>query len=129
MRTTRIVNETDTSYEALASWENEGGANNHRMMDRPNNDPELARASFKDEELIRLQTHVIALENLVTALLATAPKNVFASVCCLADLVSPEPGNSPYRFDNNASMQMVHIIRRAEFIRINSSSLVQGMSL
>lgn len=116
--------ETNASQAALASWENEGGADRHLPANPPNDS--AGRRTTVDPakaDIAQLQIRVVALENLVTALLAAAPVGVVTMVRDLTELVSPKLGH----LTMHAATQMVHTIQRAEFIRMNSSPFIQAV--
>lgn len=96
---------------ALLRWENEGGSpNDDASSQRLGSDasvPELTNA-----ELVRLQIRVIALENLIVALLADASAEQLAKVREIGVSISPRPGVE-HRLTADATAQMEHLARRA----------------
>jgi hypothetical protein len=103
---------------ALARWENEGGAG----PDGPQEAPLLsfmARAAPKlsNAELVQLQVRVIALENLVIALLSQASPQQLERIREMAGYISPRPGFTPHALTLHAAAQIVHLAERASRLR------------
>ncbi|CAM5797346.1 hypothetical protein [Rhizobacter fulvus] len=69
-----------------------------------------------DAEVVQLQIRVIALENLVIALLANAPQATRGQARELADYISPRPGFTQHRSTLHAANQMAHLIERAHHL-------------
>jgi len=70
--------------------------------------PELTNA-----ELVQLQVRVIALENLVIALLSQASPQQLGLVREMATYISPRAGFTPHRLTIHAAAQIVHLAERA----------------
>ena len=68
-------------------------------------------------ELVQLQTRVIALENLVVALLAQGTLGQLELARKMAAYISPRPGATPHPLTIHAAAQMVHFVERAEQFR------------
>ena len=64
-------------------------------------------------ELVQLQTRVIALENLVIALLAQAPASQLALARDMAVFIAPRPGATQHPLTIHAAAQMVHLVERS----------------
>ncbi len=96
--------------QALARWDNEGGA--IPAPDESNagtsNAPPLTNA-----EVVQLQVRVIALENLVIALLAGASQAQRELVRDMATYISPRPGFTRHPLTLHAAGQMLHLVERA----------------
>jgi hypothetical protein len=103
---------------ALSSWDNEGGAlapiANHPPLDKL---PELTNA-----ELVQLRIRVIALENLVMALLAEGSDKQINAAREMATYISPRPGFTQHPLTVQAAKHMNDITERAFSFR-NASSL------
>lgn len=101
--------------KSLARWENEGGGDGqqpfHGATSAGRTDVALTNA-----ELVQLQIRVIALEGLVTALLAGAPEEVSTLARELAVSIFPRAGCTPHHLTIHASSQMVHLAQRAELL-------------
>ena len=73
-------------------------------------------------ELVQLQIRVIALESLVTALLAGSTDHTSNLALDLAAYISPRPGSTPHRLTVHAAAQMVHLVERSSLFRSDSSA-------
>ncbi|WP_439112998.1 hypothetical protein [Hydrogenophaga sp.] len=75
----------------------------------PSDEPALTNA-----ELVQLRVRVIALENMVIALLANAPPSQQALAREMADYISPRPGYTPHAVTMHAADQMRSLVDRAD---------------
>lgn len=103
---------------ALSRWDNEGGAG----PDGPREAPVRANDSsavpqLSNAELVQLQVRVIALENVLIALLSQATERQLDLVREMADYISPRPGFTPHPLTIHAAAQMVHLAERAGHFR------------
>lgn len=105
---TRAVDPVDRRRRALSSWENEGGATAHTQPDADVEVPELTNA-----ELVHLRIRVIALENLVIALLANDSDRQLTVAREMAAYISPRPGFTPHPLTLQAADHMVELVERA----------------
>ena len=102
----------------LSRWDNEGGAGpcgpkeSTRLDSAASDIPELTNT-----ELVQLRIRVIALENLVIALLADAPGRQLDLVREMAAYISPRPDSASHPLTIHAATQMVHLIERAAHFR------------
>lgn len=100
--------------KALSRWENEGGAGVDSGQGRagpfqvPPYPPPLTNA-----ELAQLHIRVIALEGLVTALLADASDSQLDLVRDMAAYITPRPGFTDHPMTIRAAAQMVDLVERA----------------
>lgn len=95
--------------EALSTWVNEGGAS----PDETHVDiPELTNA-----ELVHLRVRVIALENLLIALLAEGSDRQLEVAREMATYILPRPGFTQHRLTITAARQMSDMVSRAEHFR------------
>ncbi|MDO9091621.1 MAG: hypothetical protein Q8R98_25570 [Rubrivivax sp.] len=105
---------TDPRRLALSRWENEGGAESGRQdgastgVQAPADVPPLTNA-----ELVQLQVRVIALENLVVALLNDASDRQLDLVRDMAAYIRPRPGFTPHRLTIHAAAEMISLVDRA----------------
>ena len=67
-------------------------------------------------ELVQLQVRVIALENLVIALLTGAPDQTLGIARALATDISPRDGHTPHLLTIHAAELMVHLVERAALV-------------
>lgn len=98
---------------ALSRWENEGGSGVEGATPAPgagsSDGPDLANA-----ELVQLRVRVIALENLVIALLAEAPARQRTLVREMATYISPRSGFTPHPLTLRAADEMLSLVDRAD---------------
>ena len=104
---------------ALSRWNNEGGAGlggrvhpGAGTADEPFDVPPLTNA-----ELVQLQIRVIALENVVMALLAEASDRQLELVREMAVHISPRPGSTPHRLTIHAAARMGGLVDGAAHFR------------
>lgn len=88
---------------ALSRWDNEGGAQPEQL-----NTPDLSNT-----DLVQLRVRVIALENLVIALLANGPVGTHSVVREMATYISPRPGFTQHPLTLQAATQMMQLVDRA----------------
>ncbi len=102
----------------LSRWDNEGGVGPcgpkeiTRLGSAASDIPELTNT-----ELVQLRIRVIALENLVIALLADAPGQQIDLVRAMAAHISPRPDSAPHPLTIHAARQMVQLVDRAAYFR------------
>ena len=96
--------------QALSRWDYEGGAG----PDHPGFPAAEAAPSLTNAELVQLQIRVIALENLVLALLAKASNEQLALVREIGASIFPRPGVTMHRLTVHAAAQMEHMVLRAQ---------------
>jgi hypothetical protein len=98
----------------LSRWENEGGAVCGALptptMDLPGS---KGAPKLIDAELVQLRIRVIALENLVIALLAEAPQSQLERVREMATYISPRPGFTSHPMTIAAATEMLSLVDRA----------------
>jgi hypothetical protein len=94
----------------LSRWDTEGGAGPAGPQQ------ETISREFPDltnVELVQLRVRVIALENLVIALLAEGSERQRAVAQEMAAYISPRPGSSQHPLTVHAAAHMVDLIERA----------------
>ena len=103
---------------ALSRWNNEGGA-----IPRDIEGASIAGDALPEvpvlgnAELVQLRIRVIALENVVIALLAKAPDRQLDLVREMAAYISPRPGFTQHPLTVHAAAEMVHLVERALHFR------------
>lgn len=95
--------------KALSRWENEGGLIPSAV---PAEVPELSNA-----ELVHLRVRVIALENVVIALLAESSTRQLDHVREMATYISPRPGFTEHPLTIHAAGHMIQLVERASHFR------------
>lgn len=108
---------------ALSRWENEGGARSLQLRgSSAAGEREAAVPPLANAELVQLRIRVIALENLVIALLAESPDRRLDIAREMASYISPRPGFTRHRLTTRAAAQMIHLVERAGFFRVGGTS-------
>jgi hypothetical protein len=97
---------------ALSRWDNEGGAVASTPHDTLADIPELTNA-----ELVQLRIRVIALENLLIAVLAEGSDRQLQVAREMANYISPRPGITQHPLTIQAAGHMTDIVDRAVHFR------------
>jgi hypothetical protein len=108
---------------ALSRWENEGGAASSRLQE--GSAPGEAQSEvprLTNTELVQLRIRVIALENLVIALLAEASERQLELAREMAAFISPRPGSTHHPLTVHAADHMVDLVQRAGRFRKGAPS-------
>src|SRR5450631_4216070 len=99
---------------ALTRSESKGGAAAHSELAEPASGAEGSDGPpLVDAELVQLHIRVIALENLVIAMLAKGSDRQLDFVRDMADYISPRPGFTPHRLTIGAAEEMNSLFERA----------------
>ena len=99
---------------ALQRWDNEGGAGPGRLPAKDSLEAAVASAPpLTNAELVQLHIRVIALENLMIALLAQATDVQLELVRDMAAYISPRPGFTPHPLTVGAAGEMLSLIDRS----------------
>jgi len=114
--------------KALSRWDNEGGAGREGPQEgsstseaESDRHPQLTNA-----ELVQLRVRVIALENLVIALLADGSGRPAEMAHEMAAYISPRPGSAHHPLTTHAAAHMIDLVERAGHYR--SASIDQRTS-
>ena len=113
----RAPDPAEQRQTALSRWDNEGGAGAAPLPQPAGDIPELTNA-----ELVQLRIRVIALENLVLALLAQGSDHQLAVAREMAAYISPRPGFTHHPLTISAATHMVELVDRAVHFQGLSSS-------
>jgi hypothetical protein len=103
---------------ALSRWDNEGGAGptgpqqSLTLIGKQSDVPPLT-----DVEIMQLRVRVIALENLVIALLAHSSDHVQLTAREMADYILPKPGATQHRLTTHAATHMIDLLERSKHFR------------
>lgn len=103
---------------ALARWDNEGGAGSRGSQE--GSIPTAPRADIpplNNAELVQLRVRVIALENLMIAMLAQASNRQLELVREIATYISPRPGFTQHPLTIQAAADMLQLVERASHFR------------
>jgi hypothetical protein len=103
---------------ALSTWDNEGGAI-PRVVEAisESGDARWDAPQLTNTELVQLRIRVIALENVLIALLANATDRDLDLVREMAAYISPRPGFTQHPLTIHAAAQMIQLVERAGHIR------------
>ena len=107
----------------LANWDNEDCARVGGSPASPISgevQPEIT--GLTNAELQQLHVRVIALENLVIALLANASDRQCELAREMAAYISPRPGATPHALTLHAAAEMISIVERAGQFRVKTPS-------
>ncbi len=103
--------------EALSRCDNNGGEGPACPQDTLISGETQTEVHLTNAELKQLQLRVIALENLVTALLAEASDRQLDLAGALAAYIAPKQGFTPHHLTIHAARHMKHLIRRAGVLK------------
>lgn len=105
----------------LANWDNEEcAAGGTALAASISEDLRSEMPSLTHAELQQLHVRVIALENLVIALLASASDRQCELAREMAAYISPRPGATPHALTIHAAAEMISIVERAGQFRIKT---------
>lgn len=116
---------------ALSRWANEGGAVPRPLTSSTSLDatapspdatprassPQSAAPQPVDAEWEQLRVRVIALENLVIALLAESSAPQLKRARAMASHIAPRPGFTHHPLTIHAAAQMIHLVQRGGHFR------------
>jgi hypothetical protein len=108
---------------ALSRWDNEGGAGPGGLQGgSASAEAQSEIPALTNAELVQLRIRVIALENLVIALLADASERQLDLAREMAAYISPRPGFTHHPLTVHAAAQMIDLVERASHFRSVTSS-------
>lgn len=104
---------------ALSRWDNEGGALREGPQEGPipRDPPLLEEPPLTNAELVLLRVRIIALENLVIALLAEGPDRQVQVAREMAAYISPRPGFTHHPLTIHAASHMIDLLERSGHFR------------
>ena len=106
--------DVEAGRRALSRWENEGGADPQGSQLSPSmGEAETGGLKLTNVEYAELRARVIALENIIISLLATASEQQLDQARKMADYISPRPGFTLHPLTIQAAAQMNHLVERA----------------
>ena len=110
------IDNANQRQRALQRWDNEGGAGPQQRP--PDVESVLAGAPpLGNAELVQLQMRVIALENVVIALLAQASAAQLELIRDMAAYISPRAGFTPHPLTIGAAGEMLSLVDRSSHFR------------
>ena len=111
------ANRSQRLVKAISRWEREGGAGTGGRESSASAQMPADALPLTNAELVQLQIRVIALENLVAALLVDASDQQLNLVREIADCITPRAGFTPHRLTIHAAARMVGLIERSGHLR------------
>lgn len=104
---------------ALSRWDNEGGAG----PDGPHesqafNAQRPDDLALSDVEIVQLRVRLIALENLVIALLAHSSDHVQMTAREMTEYISPKPGATRHWLTTHAATHMIDLLERSKHLQL-----------
>jgi hypothetical protein len=110
-------NEAIQRQQALSRWDNEGGAGAGPAVALPADKEQIPAPEMSNADLVALRVRVIALENLLISLLATASDQQLELAREMADYISPRPGFTHHPLTTHAAAHMIDLIQRSSRFR------------
>lgn len=103
---------------ALSRWEDEGGAGaDAPPASRKADEAKAEVPALTDSEIRQLRVRMIALENVVIAMIATSSEAQLDLIREMAAFISPRPGFTPHPMTVRAAVHMNDLVDRAEHFR------------
>lgn len=103
---------------ALSRWDNEGGAGpNGPQKNLTLVGKQSEVFPLTDVEIVQLRARVIALENLIIALLAHSSDHVRMTAREMADYILPKASATQHRLTTHAATHMVDLLERSKHFR------------
>ena len=110
--------ELSRQYQAaLSRWDTEGGAGPDGPQEGSCPDEQPCDVPPTTAELVQLRISVIALENVLIGLLATASREQLDKVLGMADFISPRSGFTKHALTIHAASQMRNLVERSGHFR------------
>lgn len=103
---------SELRHRALSRWDNEGGAIATMAHDAHMDMPDMTNA-----ELVLLRVRVIALENLLIAVLAEGSDQQRQAARDMADAIFPRMGSTQHPLTIRAAHHMTDLVARAVHVR------------
>ena len=109
-----LQNDSLQRQRALSRWDNEGGAGplGPHLVSALSND-RSPHPKMTEAELRAIHVRVIALENLVVAMLAAGSRQQKELAAEMAHYISPRPGSKRHPLTIQAAAHMVDLVQRA----------------
>lgn len=107
---------------AFSRWDNEGGVGDGGREHPASTEMSSETPPLTNAELVQLQIRVIALENLLTVLLAETSDRQLDLACEMATYSSPRLGFTAHRLTVHGAARMISVIERAGHLRALSAA-------
>jgi hypothetical protein len=98
--------------QALLRWDSDGGAAGPAVDERQASTPDMSNA-----DIVALRVRVIALENLLISLLATASEKQIDLAREMAGYILPRPGFTHHPLTTHAAAHMIDLVERSSRFR------------
>lgn len=102
--------------QATSRWDNEGGAAGPFVAPEADHG-QLPTPDMSNADIVALRVRVIALENLLISLLATASEQQLELAREMAGYISPRPGFTHHPLTIHAAAHMIDLIERSSRFR------------
>lgn len=103
--------------QALSRWDNEGGAAAGHTVAPATDKEQIPTPEMSNADLVALRVRVIALENLLISLLASASDQQLELAREMAGYISPRPGFTHHPLTTHAAAHMIDLIERSSRFR------------
>jgi len=103
--------------KALSRWDNEGEAGPGAAVAPAADKEQIPAPELSNADLVTLRIRVIALENLLISLLATASDQQLELAREMAGYISPRPGFTHHPLTTHAAAHMIDLIERSSRFR------------
>jgi hypothetical protein len=113
-------------FKAISKWDTDGEVSDGGLVHGFAETPQATDLPLTNAELVQLQIRVIALENLLAALLVDASDQQLSLAREIASGITPRPGFTPHRLTLHAAARMTNLIDRSDHIRKLQSVSVEG---
>lgn len=107
-----VVEFSETRQQALSTWDNEGGA-----LESLSDETHGEVGNITNAELVLMRTRIIALENLMIAVLSEGSDRQLQIAREMAEYISPRPGSTQHPLTVHAAGHMTDITVRAVHYR------------
>lgn len=87
-------------------------------LHKPSGPLKLEVSPLTNTELVQLRIRMIAMENLMIALLAESSDRQRELAREMAAYISPRPGFTPHPLTTHAASQMLQLVERADHFRV-----------
>lgn len=113
------MSSSELRQQALSRWDNEGGAGPNSAPQNSERIPQVGAdiPQLTNAELVQMRIRIIAIENIVVALLARASDEQLGIVREMAANIVPRPGFTHHPLTIRAATQMIDLVHRAEHFR------------
>lgn len=105
---------------ALSRWENEGG-----LVAPPDRSARPEKPDLTNTEIVQLRVRLIALENILIAVLAEGSESQLQVARQMADFIAPRPGFTQHPLTTQAASHITDLVDRAIHFRSVDDPLIE----